>query len=552
MIVGAFILMIAVPLVLFALGFRASDNEGRVLAARPEFDPGEMLDSAYYREWSRYLTDQNPLRQPAAEFASWVQVDIFNESPSGAVVIGKDNWLFLSDEVSAGCKDEGVLSLLEANPGAAATPRSFARLDEMISVSDRLNALITGTGRTFRMVVPPSKVSLYPDQLPSNVRNDAACALAVADDLADDLDARPYGVDLLRPLRAEEDDAGLGLYHSMDTHWTTRGSVSMVEQLVDSYNPQLWQPDAVSQIGQDTIFANLARVIGRIADEKTPRYRVNRPGVGIEAVNAYELDPATGNRTLIPATERVPAFVLAPDKSEVARQAAYFAMGATPVREFISAPSSPNQVIAGDTFIVHDSFSWMAMDQLPEYFAHVTLGYLYSVQQEPWFVTALQEANNVVVEIGEPSTFAFLRDDSSFLNGFYDAFVPDYQGQAIEMASLTGNADIEATQGGWITEGDDGQLVLPVKTQVQKGMRPILTVTLNSPDATFASVFVGDGQGWNADQTVSRNIIAGDQTVTFDLGDFPAGLSLRFDPADEAGVSVTAMSITMVPDGTAE
>ncbi|MBP8181554.1 MAG: hypothetical protein KAZ88_11240 [Acidimicrobiia bacterium] len=548
-IVGAFVLIIAFPLVLWTLGLRAADNEGRVLASRPSIGAGHVLDPAWYRDWSRYLADQNPMRQPAAEFASWVKVDVFNESPSGAVVIGADNWLFLSDEVTAGCKDEGVLSLMQDGSAAATTPRPFARLDEMMSVLDRLNALVTGTGRTFRMVVPPSKVSLYPEQLPGDVENDSACALDVADDLSSELDSRPYGVDLLGPLRSQKDAAGLGLYNAMDTHWTTRGSVIMSEKLVNSYGVQLWEPDAVSVQGQDTIVANLGRVIGRIADEKSPRYRVQRPGVGIESVSAYKLDPANGNRTLIPAAERFPAFVLAPDQSAVARQGPYHDLGGSSVREFISIPAADKQVIPGNTLLVHDSFSWMAMDQLPEYFAHLTMGYLYSVQQEPWFVTGLKEANNVVVEIGEPSSFAFLRDDSSFLNGFYDAFVPDYQGQEVPLNALQANSDMESTGGTWTTKGDDGQLVLPIKTQAQAGARAYLSVTIKSPVPTFAAVFVGDGKGWNAEQTVSRNIIEGEQSVTFDLGDYPAGLSLRFDPADQPGVEVTGVTLTMVPDG---
>lgn len=261
-------LALSTPLALFAAGVRGDAIENRAKTELPSVDLLAFVDSDFYAAVDDYANEQIPFREKLIRTDALIDRSVWNESPSPAVALGSDGWMFLRESWELGCR-------------RAADPS--ATIDELIAVA----RVVEASGRDFALVVPPNKATMYPERLGS-FRERARCLdenrnvtmAAIRRGLGADF------IDMERILRIET-TAAKDFYHPDDTHWTSEAAALMVEHLVEHFQPGLWEPKAVKAETVETE-GDLTRLIGLPSSARRKRFTVQRPDV-----TATRLDDAS-------------------------------------------------------------------------------------------------------------------------------------------------------------------------------------------------------------------------------------------------------------------
>lgn len=309
LVVLIFVGVVFAPAALWIAGMRADQIENRDPAPAPSFTAvGDVLDADRYAEASAWLVDRLPLRPELVRANAWLDLHIFAQSANPAVTVGDDGWLFLTEAVEAVCE-----------PGVGS--------DEVAARMNRLGGIIAGSGRDVSLLIAPEKDAIYPervgevrplgeDEAADPAEPDAATPQAPQDeavpgagaaadgapaedepDPADEVDlaacaqdsrgalrdaletAPPPGyLDAFTLLEDLRDEWDIDVYYPHDTHWTTRATSEVAARIVDGWEPDLWDPDAVTLREEDHT-GDLTRLLGLPQELPTQRTFIDRPGV---------------------------------------------------------------------------------------------------------------------------------------------------------------------------------------------------------------------------------------------------------------------------------
>ena len=315
--VGLFVALILSPWVVGALGVRASaERENRPLAESPGWSVGDALDSGRFADFEAFVTDHLPLRQESAAAINWALYAATGESPvENAFVDASGVWSLSEDFLDACVGEFRATALADSVAGWEAA--SDGTTDIVIMVApDKSSVLNAEFGVRNRIA----------DSCQAQREQQLRDAFAVGDDL----------VDLWSPLRGRAAAGEDGLYFVNDSHWTSRGSITMAAALVERFSPDLFDSTQVMPAAPAavTVTGDVTRRLGWERDETIDRLASFRPGVSTDQ-------------------EVVPSLT---DQG---------------VRIYTSAAGRPEQLISGTTVIVNDSMGNYAEGMLAPYFERV-------------------------------------------------------------------------------------------------------------------------------------------------------------------------------------
>lgn len=222
-----FIAYIGGPAIAGVLGVQSEVFENRRAAERPDWSAAQLVDAEAWAGLSDWLRDGIPLRSQAVSIDAWVDLYVFGDSPSGAVLMGPAGDLFLKGSLVWPCAP------------AARTDRVMAALDEL---ADGLAA----RGTPLYVALSPNKASLQADRLPEIGRRMDRCGSTRRAALRARLSKSEAftWVDLWSVFEAEaaNDDP---LFPKQGRHWSPRAGLLQARAIVQAIDEAVWSEAAV-------------------------------------------------------------------------------------------------------------------------------------------------------------------------------------------------------------------------------------------------------------------------------------------------------------------
>lgn len=361
---AGFVLFLFVPLLGRLLGVEPEPIENRPIAKRPALTTGGLLDTDFYQEATSYLVDTHPWRKGAVAAAAWLNLELFNDSPSPRVHVGREGWLFFDDALRMPCGNKTPL------------PELFEKLN-------RLQAVLAQSGRDFGFLITPNKSAIYPELMSFSVRRLESCSAQKRNELRSQLaTAGPPGyVDIFDRLETAKAETKELFYFPNDSHLNSLGSTLQTSAIVSHLAPGLWQPTHLLAPQERTHIGDLTRLMGLPSGVPTQRYVVKRTGVRL----VEEVETDLGGRP--------------------------------PLRRFRSAGKA-SDLIASPTLFLHDSQLNLSIPMLRQYFADVS--FIHWNRFDPEIVADLMAESSLVllqvVERGSYNRFTYQIGAPGFLD----------------------------------------------------------------------------------------------------------------------------------------
>lgn len=276
----AFFAWLAMPLLLLATGWRSAFAalEKRPSAEFPELAFDKLLARELYSGLSAVWGDRMPLREELVAVDSWIDLEVFGDSPSPDVLIGADGWLFSRPSILSPCRVRG-------------SPR------QVVATISKIDRIFRASGRRFLLVVAPNKEAIYPEYL-GKAAGLAQCARDYRRELRSRLDQARLAsnLDLWTALERLKPHARREIYWPHDTHWTEESGLEVTRQIVQWLDPELWdENDVVIEEEEGLRRGDLANMIGlpvmdpavRIAIDRGVRVKtLKRQGGGFQRLSA--------------------------------------------------------------------------------------------------------------------------------------------------------------------------------------------------------------------------------------------------------------------------
>ena len=264
LLIALFLLAISTPAVAYLFHWQSglSLGENRNLAKPPAFgqDPMALLPGkidAYYNDYfgfrKQLIHANSVIRQ------KWLGMSTRN------IVIGKDRWLFLTED---GLVLDDFLGLSPFTLGQVTAWKNY--------LEDRRKALAE-RGVRYLFVVAPDKWFIYPEKLPDPIRSKAGQPRI--DQLLRFLEATHSPVEILdlRDVLIKAKTQG-EVFFRQDTHWNGRGHFAAYLEICRRL--QKWFPEIQPQsVGKDYEFRTLAWGAGEWNNFGLPEENLHYPSI---------------------------------------------------------------------------------------------------------------------------------------------------------------------------------------------------------------------------------------------------------------------------------
>ncbi len=144
-----FIFVVLTPLPVWLLrGPSSPPGPGSPPMDFPSPYDGALLKTDYYRALDRYINEQFVFRDQLRRIKYWIDYKLFSRTDRPDVHVGRRGWLFrrvdIENHVQSRCED----------PGAA---------HRLLLELHAVEKVVKASGRRFRLLVVPSKASVYPE-----------------------------------------------------------------------------------------------------------------------------------------------------------------------------------------------------------------------------------------------------------------------------------------------------------------------------------------------------------------------------------------------------
>ncbi|MHC1744557.1 MAG: hypothetical protein AB9873_16220 [Syntrophobacteraceae bacterium] len=210
-LVGLFFTLLAIPH-LAELAKRASSappDEKRLMAKMPETDLLLSSFSQYTKQFERFYNDSFGLRDSLIRWNNRLRLLVFNESAVSGTRVGREGWLFYSDE--------WVLEDYEN-----VIPFKPAEMDAILKGLEKRRAWLSARGIDLLVLAVPEKHSIYSEYLPSRIRKIGSESRL--DQLVRKLRHHPEIAFIdSRSTLLQAKQTGR-LYHKTDSHWNELGA----------------------------------------------------------------------------------------------------------------------------------------------------------------------------------------------------------------------------------------------------------------------------------------------------------------------------------------
>lgn len=219
LIAALFVLLLGLPIVGISLtGGEYSESEKRTLAPMPVFFQEDgSLNPELREEYKVWLEDHIGFREALVELAGRIRLYLFHQSPTDQVSIGKDGWMFYTRDNNLRLAD-GTYPITEEE------------LDAMVRTALSLRDKLAVQGIDFVMILPPSKVSVYPEYLRGV--GDGQIRETLVDEVARRLSDAGIKVIPLKQTMLDAKSDGQ-VFFKQDTHWTSYGEYRAYEKIIE-------------------------------------------------------------------------------------------------------------------------------------------------------------------------------------------------------------------------------------------------------------------------------------------------------------------------------
>jgi SGNH hydrolase-like domain, acetyltransferase AlgX len=345
-----FVVALIVPGIALATGIRPVDLEGRPRASLPLLDASSLGESSTYAAIDRWLADRFPGRNEAVGAHAAIDYGVLGGSTTPNVIVGRDGWLFTRTELEPVC--------------------DFTA-EQVLAALDRTAAALARRGLDLRLIVPPDKHAMHPEQVVPGSGLGQACSDERRAAMQAGMAARPdHAIELWTRIAARRAaDPTVPLYFKQDTHWTPLGAVIATKALVESLAPGVWDDAQMPIEGFANYDTDLSRLIGLPRKERVPRLVV-RPGVEME-------------RTVVPTSVDLKS----------ARDIGHYQVDTTA------------KAVEGRTLIVYDSYFRTNERRIAPWFRDSVWVHADDLKRSPELVADLPAFDRVVVERAERSVY---------------------------------------------------------------------------------------------------------------------------------------------------
>lgn len=360
-----FIGMLLAPFFSYLAGQRAQPFEERALNPIPRLDFSRILDPGYYDELDSGLRDANPLRETAVKMNARFSYSLFGDVDSSQVVQGKNGWLFFRDTIYEDCKNKEEVQ---------------AQVENL----EVLGGALTAADKPFLLTITADKAAIFEDQLTRSALELSECRIQNRSNLRVALEQSDLSYfDSWEAMKVLRSQGGIPVYIKDETHWTQFGSAEFIKEVVRMFVPELMSEE-IKLVGEEVITPDLGRMTGLYVPRNVPIVRFERDG--------------TQSRDSIIVEHEGPGrpFVINRAVSK-------------------GAPMSSMRV-----FVLHDSFMYVAWDQLSQFFSDAIYVHWEAITPER-FAEIAQAADLVIIQSVERESLDRLGQhfaDSAFADAF--------------------------------------------------------------------------------------------------------------------------------------
>ena len=247
----AFLACILIPLTMTNRTSGAvSEQENRYLASFPE-----PFSRSGFEDW---IGDNIGLRSTFVSTYANIMYHVFGLSPSEKYSVGKDGWIFYTGDNNLRIAD-GTYPLYQDD------------IDSIIEGQKEVSDYLKSRGCRYYLILPPSKVSIYPEKLKGNytiVRTpDDILEQAITDNT--DVQVINLKQTLLDSKRNEQ------VFCKTDSHWNQLGAYAAYQKIHSVVSPDEKEAEVTTY---DTVFdGEFSRMMGILkfmVEEKTVNTRI--------------------------------------------------------------------------------------------------------------------------------------------------------------------------------------------------------------------------------------------------------------------------------------
>lgn len=204
--------------------------------------------SSFPSEFEKYFSDRLPYKKILVRFNSSVHYYLFKQSISKKVLIGEDDWLFLTSSVNYTYSNSPVLE---------------DDLEKIACNLQNIKNMLAEKNINFVLLIAPNKETIYPEFLPDYI--DISINPTQTDCVIDYI-RKNTDISVVYPKRdlldAKLKYPDLLLYHKLDTHWNNAGAYIACQSLLSNLGKSM--PEISSMELQKISFSgsDLTNIIG--------------------------------------------------------------------------------------------------------------------------------------------------------------------------------------------------------------------------------------------------------------------------------------------------
>lgn len=215
----AYLIIMLIPAVFTFLnaGKESVNTENRVLAEFPSIKNEDGLNTAFFLELDDWIKDHIGLRSQMVKANTFINTNIYGNSPEESIILGNNGWLYYSDTVKDYINEPTI---------------SDKNAENVAITIKMMQDYVENEGGSFVFTIAPNKNSLYGDNMPyyyTKLNSDGNMELI-------EKYVTEKGVnyaDIRDAFEEKYKENGEVLYQTTDSHWNYKGALLGYETIMN-------------------------------------------------------------------------------------------------------------------------------------------------------------------------------------------------------------------------------------------------------------------------------------------------------------------------------